>query len=79
MKMVSGMLPRKGGPGRQPKLSAAEASRACDHIATFIRQKNSLKAALQKTSNASLSLFGKKVSARTLQKAWDNRDTLITN
>jgi len=76
MKIVSTMLPRTGGPGRQPKLNSREASKACDHIAMFIRQKHTLKQALQRMAESSESILGKKVSARTLQKAWDKRDQL---
>jgi hypothetical protein len=76
MKALSSMLPRRGGPGRQPKLNSGEASRACDHIAMFIRQKHSLKQALQMMAESSPSILGKKVGARTLQKAWDKRDRL---
>jgi hypothetical protein len=78
LKAYSQMLPRAGGPGRRPKLSEAEASRACDHIAIFIRQKMTLKQALQKMADSSPSLLGKKVSPRTLQKAWNQRDTLAS-
>jgi hypothetical protein len=67
-------LPRRGGPGRQALLSLQEANRACDHIATFIRQGYTLKAALRLVAEASMALLGKKVGARTLQKAWDKRD-----
>ena len=67
-------LPRRGGPGRQPKLNAKEASLMCDQIAMFIRQGLSLKEALNKTAALTPTLLGKKVGARTLQKAWDKRD-----
>ncbi len=76
MKIVSTMLPRRGGPGRQPKLNSREASKACDHIAMFIRQKHTLKQSLQLMAQSSQSILGKKVGARTLQKAWDKRDQL---
>ena len=74
MKTLSSILPRRGGPGRQPKLTPKEASRACDHIAMFIRQKHTVKQALQLMADSSISILGKKVGARTLQKAWDRRD-----
>jgi hypothetical protein len=67
-------LPRRGGPGRQRKLNPNEASKVCDHIATFIRQGQTLKDALKKMAELSPSILGKKVGARTLQKAWDSRD-----
>jgi len=73
MKTLAVTLPRRGGPGRKPKLSAEEAGRACDHIATFIRQKYSVRGALERTAELSVGLLGKKVSARTLQKAWKDR------
>jgi len=77
MKEIARELPRRGGPGRQPKLNGPEASKACDHIAMFIRQKHTLKQALQMMAESSQAFLGKKVSARTLQKAWDRRDKLI--
>ena len=73
VKQFVGSLPRKGGPGRQPKLNQKDAALACDQIALFIRQKDNLKQALQKVADLSPTLFGKKVGARTLQKAWDKR------
>jgi hypothetical protein len=72
-------LPRRGGPGRQPKLNALEAVQVCDQIGVFIRQKNTLKKSLAKTSELTPTLLGKKVSARTLQKAWDKRDQFTGN
>ncbi len=76
MAMLVKVLPRKGGPGRQSKLTATEAARACDHIGTFMRQGSSVTLALKKAADASETLIGKRVSARTLQKAWKNRGTL---
>jgi len=74
------MLPRRGGPGRQPKLTAEEKSLMCDLIASFIRQKMKLKPALAKASEQAPGMLGgKKVSARTLQKAWDERDKIPSN
>ena len=66
-------LPRRGGPGRQPKLNVMQAAQACDQIAVFLRQGHALKDALQKVAELTPALFGKKVGARTLQKAWDKR------
>jgi hypothetical protein len=78
-KQMIGTLPRRGGPGRRPKLDRKEASQMCDQIALFIRQKYSLKQALQKVSELSPSILsGKKVSPRTLQKAWGRRDEFGT-
>jgi hypothetical protein len=73
MKQVVAVLPRRGGPGRQPKLKAHEASQMCDQIAMFIRQNNNLKQALQRVSELTPHLLGKRVSPRTLQKAWNKR------
>jgi len=74
IKEVASSLPRRGGPGRRPKLSPKEASVMCDQIALFIRQKYGLKEALKKAADLSPSILGgKKVSARTLQKAWGRR------
>jgi hypothetical protein len=79
VKEMARTLPRKGGPGRQPKLNAKEASQMCDQIAILIRQKSTLKQALQKASELSPSILGgKKVSPRTLQKAWGRRDEFTT-
>ena len=66
-------LPRRGGPGRQPKLNPTQAAQVCDQIALFLRQGNTLKDALPKVAALTPSLFGKKVGARTIQKAWDKR------
>jgi hypothetical protein len=66
-------LPRRGGPGRKHKLNATQAAQVCDQIALFMRQGDSLKEALPKVAELTPSLFGKKVGARTLQKAWDRR------
>jgi len=76
-KQMIATLPRRGGPGRKPKLNSREASQMCDQIVFFIRQKNTLKQALQKAAELSPSIIGgKKVGSRTLQKAWDQRDKL---
>lgn len=78
-KEVARSLPRRGGPGRRPKLSPKEASLMCDQIALFIRQKYGLKEALRKAADLSPSILsGKKVSPRTLQKAWDMRGELTS-
>jgi hypothetical protein len=66
-------LPRRGGPGRQPKLNAKQAAQVCDQIALFLRQGHTLKDGLQKVAELTPTLLGKKVGARTLQKAWDKR------
>lgn len=76
LKAHAASLPRRGGPGRGRLLSPEEASRACDHIAELLRRKHTVKDALAKTAEASVRLFGKKVGARTLQKAWAQRDTV---
>ena len=73
LKDFTSMLPRRGGPGRKPKLTSARASAACDQISIAMRQGDSLKAALIRVSAASVSLWGIKVGTRTLQKAWDKR------
>ncbi len=78
VKEMTQTLPRRGGPGRKPKLSPKEARIMCDQISLFIRQKNSLKKSLQLTSNLAPSLLnGKKVGARTLQNAWKERDLYL--
>ena len=66
-------LPRRGGPGRQPKLNPMQAAQVCDQIALFMRQGDTLKNALQKAADLTPNLLGKKVGPRTLQKAWDKR------
>ena len=72
-KEVGHALPRRGGPGRQAKLNAKQAAQVCDQIALFVRQGQTLKEALQKVAELTPTLLGKKVGARTLQKAWDKR------
>lgn len=70
-------LPRRGGPGRIPKLDARESATVCKQILQFIGQKYTVKEALGKTSEMCPVLLGKTVSPRTLQKAWDKRDEFI--
>jgi hypothetical protein len=74
MKLVAGSLPRRGGPGRQPKMQPQEANQMCDQIATFLRHRHTIKQALKKSSDLTPQLLGKRVSPRTLQKAWNNRE-----
>lgn len=78
MKELAAFLPRRGGPGRQPKLDAALARKACDQIATLIRHGDSVKGALHKVSAASPTLLGKRVGARTLQKHWLQRGKSVS-
>lgn len=73
MKQITVALPRRGGPGRQPKLNLRETSQICDKIASVMRQGHTLKQALDKVSQSAPQLLGKDVSPRTLQKAWINR------
>jgi hypothetical protein len=73
MKVLGQALPRRGGPGRQPKLNAMQAVQVCDQIALFLRRGHTLKDALQKLAQLTPTLLGKKVGSRTLQKAWDKR------
>ncbi len=79
MKDFKAVLPRRGGPGRRPKLRPKEAAQMCDQIAVHIRQQLTLKKALVKASELTPQLLGKKVSPRTLQKAWDRRGELGTD
>jgi hypothetical protein len=78
MKVFTTALPRRGGPGRHSKLNTTEAASACDHIATFIRRGLKTKQALQRVAEASEALLGKKIGARTLQKAWNNRSKEVS-
>jgi hypothetical protein len=73
LKELGHALPRRGGPGRQPKLNTMQAGHVCDQIALLLRQGHKLKSALQKVAELTPTLLGKKVGARTLQKAWDRR------
>ncbi len=73
MKEITSTLPRHGGPGRNPKLTPKEAVEMCSQIGMFITQGDKLKEALQRASDLTTQLLGKKVSPRTLQKAWDKR------
>jgi hypothetical protein len=67
-------LPRKGGPGRQRKLSPEEASLMCDQIGQLIREGKKLKPALEEAAKQSSRILGgKRVGARTLQNAWNDR------
>ena len=77
LKGFAAQLPRRGGPGRTPKLNAAEEQKACDQIALAIRRGAGVKQALKETAEKIAALLGKRVSARTLQKAWNRRKTPI--
>jgi hypothetical protein len=72
-KEMTHALPRRGGPGRQAKLNPRETAQMCDQIGMSIRQGATLKQALQRVSEMTPTLLGKKVGARTLQKAWNKR------
>jgi hypothetical protein len=73
MREIASTLPRHGGPGRNPKLTPKEGVEMCSQIGMFITQGDKLKEALQRASDLTQQLLGKKVSPRTLQKAWDKR------
>jgi hypothetical protein len=73
LKQLQRNLPRRGGPGRIPKLNPEESARVCDEIARYIRQGLKVKEAIAKASNKCPELIGKTVSPRTLETTWSKR------
>jgi len=76
MKTFMEQLPRRGGPGRKPKLSPQEEAVACDQVTVFVRNGMGIKAALKRTADNSPTLLGKPVGMRTLQKVWQRRNAI---
>jgi hypothetical protein len=73
MDQIRAELPRRGGPGREPKLNPEESAKVCDEIARYVREGDRVKQAIAKTSAKCLELIGKAVGTRTLEKAWSKR------
>jgi len=76
LKKFMEQLPRRGGPGRKPKLSPQEEAVACDQVLVFVRNGMGIKAALKRTADNSPTLLGKPVGMRTLQKVWQRRNAI---
>ena len=76
---IKSSLPRRGGPGREPKLDAPECSVVSQEILKLIGKKYKVKDALVEVSRMCPQLIGKSVSPRTLQKAWDRRDEFLVD
>lgn len=71
-------LPRRGGPGREPKLNAEESAKVCRQILEFeVIHKYPHKKALEETSKLCPTLINKQVSPRTLDKAWSKRSEYL--
>lgn len=71
---IKSVLPRSGGPGREPKLNAIQSQMACDEISSEIRLGAKAKEAAKAVAARSQQLFGKTVSARTLGTIWSRRN-----
>jgi hypothetical protein len=74
---IKSEIPRRGGPGRTPKLNHQESTIVCIEILKLVGKKYTDKAALDQVSKKCPDLLHKKVSARTLRKAWDKRDEFL--
>jgi hypothetical protein len=66
-------LPRRGGPGRTPKLDTQESIIVCKEILKQIGKGNTLTKALKEVSKMCPDILQKKVSPRTLSKVWNRR------
>ena len=78
MDQIRADLPRRGGPGRGPKLDRRESTIVCKEILKLVGvRKYRLKDALSEVSKMCPEILHKTVSPRTLQKAWDKRDEFL--
>ncbi len=78
LRQFAASLPRRGGPGRTPKLTPEQEKNARQHILDFIGQGCGMKAAIGRTAAASPALLGTKVGVRTLETIWARRKTTNT-
>jgi hypothetical protein len=74
---IKAQIPRRGGPGRIPKLDAKESTVVCRQILKLIGRKVNSKDAFAEVSRMCPELLQKTVSARTLEKIWAKRDQYL--
>ena len=77
LKKMQSELPRRGGPGREETLNATEKREACEqagyhHKMGKIKRWPDIFETVAETFRAK----GKKVSARTIKRIWESRETL---
>jgi hypothetical protein len=71
---IRAQIPRRGGPGRIPKLDFQESTVVCREILKLVGRKFNSKDACAEVSKMCPDLLQKTVSPRTLQKIWAKRD-----
>jgi|ERR1700733_9940744 hypothetical protein len=76
---IKAQIPRRGGPGRVPKLDPQESTVVCRQILKLIGRKVSSKDAIAEVSRMCPDLLQKTVSPRTLEKIWAKRDQYLTD
>src|SRR5271169_6763009 len=77
LKDLQTQLPRQGGPGREEILSATEKREACEQIGSLHKMgKVKRWPDIFETVAVAFGAKGKKVSARTIKRAWERRETL---
>jgi hypothetical protein len=76
---IKAQIPRRGGPGRIPKLDFQESTVVCKEILKLVGRKYKVKDACVEVSKMCPDLLQKTVSPRTLQKTWDKRDEFLSD
>jgi hypothetical protein len=75
---IRAKLPRRGGPGREPKLDSQQSTIVCKETLKLMgKKKFGITEALAEVSKMCPALLGKSVSPRTLRDAWDRRDEFL--
>lgn len=76
--LIREKLPRRGGPGRKPKLNNQQAKILCEEVLKLVGKKYTVGDALQGISDNSLALVGVHVGKRTLQTMWGKRKEYLS-
>jgi hypothetical protein len=77
MKDIQGKLPRKGGPGREGILNTTEKREVCEQIGSLHKMgKIKRWSDIFETVAETFRGRAKKVSARTVKRIWESRETL---
>jgi hypothetical protein len=78
LKEMQGKLPRRGGPGREEVLNTTEKREVCEQIGSLHKMgKVKRWPDIFETVAETFRGMGKKVSARTIKRVWESRETLF--
>jgi len=75
---IKAQIPRRGGPGRIPKLDPRESTVVCEEILKLVGRKYKVKDACVEVSKMCPDLLQKTVGPRTLQNIWLKRDQFLS-